>query len=67
MGFDQNSRNPLIVPRRWTTKVNVGMVMGVLLFLSMGMLAITYWTRQSRASSAATPVATAVKNPAGPP
>ena len=44
MGFDQNSNKPPVNFRKWTTKVNFGVVGGVLLFLVAGAL-IFYWFR----------------------
>lgn len=36
MSFDQNSDLPLIQPHKRTTKVNFGIVVGVLLFFVIG-------------------------------
>lgn len=43
MGFDQNSTAPIVNFRKWTTRVNVWMIGGVMLFLAVGALAATYW------------------------
>lgn len=45
MGFDKNSNQPPVNFRRWTTKVNLWMVVGVLCFLGIGALVMFYWTR----------------------
>jgi hypothetical protein len=44
MGFDEGERQPLIQPRRWGTKVNFAMVLGVMVFLGLGVFALC-WTR----------------------
>ena len=36
MGFDQNSRRPLVIWRKWTTETNLGMVVGMVIFLVVG-------------------------------
>ncbi|MEO6245026.1 MAG: hypothetical protein ABIQ12_06290 [Opitutaceae bacterium] len=48
MGFDKDDTRPIIKPGRKTTKVNLGMVAAVLIFLALGAVAI-YWmtTRHS--------------------
>ena len=43
MAFDQNPNGPVVNFRKWTTKVNVGIIVGVVLFLAAGALAATYW------------------------
>jgi len=40
MGFDQNDAKPIIDPAKRTTKVNIGVAVGVLLFLAIGAVAI---------------------------
>lgn len=45
MGFDQNSDLPLIQPRKRTTKVNIGMVIGVLLFFVIGGVVLAWFYR----------------------
>jgi hypothetical protein len=40
MGFDKNDGRPLLQPRRWGTKVNLAMVLGVIVFLCLGILAV---------------------------
>ena len=50
MGFDQNSRRPLVIWRRWTTETNLGMVVGVVIFLVVGALLIFFWNRNSAAA-----------------
>lgn len=45
MGFDQNSNRPLVNFRRWTSKVNLWLVLGVLIFFGLGALAIVHWVR----------------------
>jgi hypothetical protein len=42
MGFDKNDGQPLIHPRRWGTEVNFAMVLGVVVFLGLGVLAICW-------------------------
>lgn len=41
MGFDKNNQ-PLLQPQKKTTKVNFGVVGGVLLFLVIGFI-VFYW------------------------
>ena len=36
MGFDQNENRPIVNFRKWTTKVNVWIIIGVLIFLAAG-------------------------------
>ena len=36
MGFDKNSPQPLVQPQKRTTKVNIGMVIGILVFFVIG-------------------------------
>ncbi len=39
MGFDpQTAGKPLVNPRRWTTKVNLVIVLGVIVFLVIGLI-----------------------------
>jgi hypothetical protein len=38
MSFDQNSNRPAVNFRKWTTKVNIGIIGGVLLLLVIGMV-----------------------------
>jgi hypothetical protein len=40
MGFDKNDPQPIIQPAKKTTKVNIGMVVGVALFFVIGGIAI---------------------------
>jgi hypothetical protein len=47
MGFDKNDGQPLVQPRRWATKVNFAIVLGVIIFLALGFLAIS-WMRSHR-------------------
>ncbi len=42
MGFDKNDGQPLIHARRWGTKVNFAMALGVIVFLGLGLFA-TCW------------------------
>ena len=44
MGFDKNDDQPLVHPRRWGTKVNFAMALGVIIFLILGGFAIL-WMR----------------------
>jgi len=45
MGFDNNSKQPLCNFRRWTTKVNFWMVVGMLFFFGIGALVILHWSK----------------------
>jgi len=47
MGFDQNDDRPIVQPRRWGTKVNFGIVGGVLLFAVFGFLAM-HWMQRNK-------------------
>jgi hypothetical protein len=40
MGFDQNDPRPIIEPRRRTTKVNLSLIGGVVIFFVFGGIAI---------------------------
>ena len=51
MGFDENDGRPLVHPRRWGTKVNFAMVLGIIVFLGLGVFAMC-WMR-SRKNKAA--------------
>ena len=42
MGFDKNDDRPVVHPRRWGTKVNFGIIGGVILFVVAGVLAM-HW------------------------
>jgi hypothetical protein len=42
MGFDQNDGQPLVHLRRWGTRVNLAIVFGVIAFLVLGVLAISW-------------------------
>jgi heme/copper-type cytochrome/quinol oxidase subunit 2 len=44
MGFDEGDRQPLIHLRRWGTKVNIAMALGIIVFLVFGVFAVC-WTR----------------------
>jgi hypothetical protein len=44
MGFDKNDPRPLVQPAKTTTKVNISLIAGVLLFLVFGAVAIA-WMR----------------------
>jgi hypothetical protein len=46
MGFDQNDPGPLVKPAKKTTKVNISLIVGVLLFFVFGGLAIA-WMRST--------------------
>ena len=52
MAFDWNSNRPLVVLRKWTTKINLGIAVGVGLFLIFGMLLISFWSRRTPAVAA---------------
>lgn len=47
MGFDQHSNRPLVGFRKWTTKINIGIIVSVVVFLSLGALTIYFWQRQA--------------------
>jgi len=47
MGFDEGDGQPLIHLRRWGTKVNFAIVIGVIVFLGLGVFAIC-WTRSHK-------------------
>jgi len=55
MGFDQNSTQPLVNPHKWTSKINLGMVVGVLVFLVIGAIVIVVmsWKNPANEPSAA--------------
>jgi hypothetical protein len=42
MGFDQNDAGPIIKPARKTTKVNLSLVVGVVIFFIFGGAAIAW-------------------------
>ena len=42
MGFDENDGRPLVHLRKWGTKVNFAMVLGVIMFLGLGVIAICW-------------------------
>jgi cbb3-type cytochrome oxidase subunit 3 len=42
MGFDKSDGQPLIHVRRWATKVNFAMALGVIVFLGLGVFAICW-------------------------
>jgi hypothetical protein len=47
MGFDQNDNQPIVVPAKRTTKVNIGIIVGVLVFFVIGGLGIAWiWHHQ---------------------
>jgi len=50
MSFDQNDNRPLVVWRKWTTKTNLGMIVGVVIFLVLGVFLILFWSRRSDAA-----------------
>lgn len=45
MSFDQYSDLPLIQPKKRTTKVNFGIVIGVVLFLVVSFAALLWYAR----------------------
>jgi hypothetical protein len=44
MGFDKNDSGPIVEPAKRTTKVNIGLVAGVVVFLGIGIAAVC-WMR----------------------
>jgi len=53
MGFDKNSSRPLVIWRKWTTEINLGMVIAVFVFFVAGALLIFFWERKSAAAAPA--------------
>jgi cbb3-type cytochrome oxidase subunit 3 len=51
MGFDKADGQPLVHLRRWGTKVNLVMVLGIIVFLGLGIFAI-YWMHSHRKKAA---------------
>jgi hypothetical protein len=43
MGFDQNSNQPVVQMQKRTTKVNVGIIVGVIVFLVVGAAAVMWF------------------------
>jgi hypothetical protein len=66
MGFDQNSNRPLINFHKWTTKVNLWLVVGMLFFLVAGAFAIVFWHRRISAANPPSTVIPAGKSSSGP-
>jgi hypothetical protein len=47
MSFDKNDGQPIVVPAKRTTKVNIGIIVGVLVFFGMGAFGIAWiWHHQ---------------------
>lgn len=46
MGFDKNDSRPLVEPAKRTTQVNISIVVGVIVFLVIGAVAIA-WVRSN--------------------
>ena len=44
MGFDQNSDLPVVQLQKRTTKVNVGIIVGVILFLVIGGVVLAWFS-----------------------
>jgi len=51
MGFDQNERQSLIHPRRWGTKVNFGVVLGIIVFLILGFIMINHFRSRAKVAN----------------
>lgn len=51
MGFDKNDSQPLIRPRRWSSKINFAMAFGVIVFLGIGIVGIC-WMHSHRPADA---------------
>lgn len=45
MGFDQNDPRPIVNVHKRTTKVNIGMAVGVAVFFAIGVLLIWLFVR----------------------
>ena len=43
MGFDQDDPRPIIQPAKRTTKVNISLVVGVIIFFIIGLAAIIWF------------------------
>ena len=43
MGFDQNSNQPVVQVQKRTTKVNIGIIIGVILFFLIGAAAVMWF------------------------
>jgi hypothetical protein len=50
MGFDQNDPRPVVNVHKRTTKVNIWMVIGVLVFLAVGAVAVWIYTQRHGAT-----------------
>ncbi len=55
MSFDQNSNLPVIQFRKWTTRVNVWMVVLILLFFAAGALGVVIWRHNKPPSDLSIP------------
>jgi hypothetical protein len=45
MGFDKNDPRPIVEPAKKTTKVNISLAVGVVIFLVIGVVAIVLYDR----------------------
>jgi len=52
MSFDQNDRRPLFIWSKWTTEINLAMVVGIVIFWIMGhFLVFLLWSRKHAADN----------------
>lgn len=42
MSFDKNNAGPIVQPQKRTTKVNISLIAGVLIFLAIGAAAVVW-------------------------
>jgi hypothetical protein len=43
MGFDKNSNQPLVQPKKRTTQVNISMIVGIVLFFALGAFGVRWF------------------------
>lgn len=57
MSFDENPRSPerVVQPEKRTTKVNIGVVIGVVVFLAVAVISVV-WVSRNPPQAAPTPV-----------
>jgi len=54
MGFDKNDTGPIVVVRKKTTKVNIGIVVAVLVFFGIAALLFQYTQNRAPTTSGET-------------